>query len=197
MDKKEKFKKNVAAMDYDKKDHPEKYWTAKYLRKRAITILVINIIIFVLLCVVVFGVIIAPIIGWIYGLNNTQTWQQYIIDVMWIGVPALVVTALYGGLLFWVLLVKFVHFEHKGHRVDLDLGVKSIVLCVDEKVIAYVSHGFYSCPSAVWHTKIGDEHLKFEIFKKNSYKIEINCVPVSVQKIQLESQNKLVYGNKK
>mgnify|MGYP004445891157 CR=1 FL=1 len=178
------------------------FYHNKEFRKRASTIFVLNIVIFAILCTCIFVVIFLPILMWLYSKNDTityDTFMEYLTTCVLVGGPIIVATALYGGLLFWVLLVRVIHFEHEGHKIDIYLGVKSIAFAVDGKLIGYAQHGIYAVPHVVWYTKINNSGIRLEVFKKNDYRLDINWYPVTIQKqdINLHADKSVSFGTHK
>ena len=197
---KKENKKNSKPINFEDVADGGDFYENKKFRKTIKGIFIANIVIFAFLCLIIFIIVFLPFIVWLYSQNatlDTGTVLNYLTTCVLIGGPVIIVTSLYGGLLFWVLLVRCIRFEHNGHKIDLYLGVKKIAFAVDGKLVGCAHHGIYSVPHVVWYAKVGDEGVKLEVFKKNEYKIEINWYPVSLQKIKLESDNRIVYGNKK
>ena len=178
------------------------FYSNKKFKKNAMTIFGINVAIFAILCTIVFVIVFLPLIMWLYSESGNITFNDflsYLTVCVLVGGPVIVVTALYGGLLFWILLVRFVHFEHQGHKIDIYLGVKKIAFAVDGKMVGYAQHGVYSVPHVVWITEVDKCGIKLEVFKKNDYKLEINYFPVNVQHqdIKISASKPITIGTHK
>ena len=189
-------------LGFEKETKSGSFYNNKKFRRTSLTIFIINIVIFAILCAMVFVIIFLPILMWLYSKNDTITYDDfwtYLTTCVLVGGPVIVVTALYGGLLFWVLLIRCVHFEHEGHTIDIYLGAKTIAFAVDNKLVGYAQHGIYYVPHVVWYTKIEETGIKFEVFKKNDYKLELNFYPVSIQNqnIKITSEKPITFGTHK
>lgn len=157
------------------------------LYRNYLIISIINIGIFSLLCLAVFIIIILPIIQWLYFLREKPL-ADYFLKLWFVGIPTLAVTALYGSVLFWPLLMKYNHIRYNNHDIDIYIGVKKIIVCVDKKIVSYATRGFYSSPEFTWYIQIGDEYTTIEVIKKNQYRIYLNSEPINFHKIELESK---------
>mgnify|MGYP004444343453 FL=1 len=146
------------------------------LKKRAYTIYWLNMTAFVLLCLGVFLYFVSPAILWVIGHGpGSETFVHHFKKLTIIGIVLVIVTLLYGLLVFWVLLVKCSFLTHQKHNIYLYLGVRVVVLVVDEKVVAYCKYGYFTVPTATWCAKLDhDQMIRFELKGKNKYSLDIN-----------------------
>ena len=149
------LKKDFAITDKDGKINSISDLIGKRLNKRAYIIYWLNMVFFILLCSVVFLFLISPAILWIMGSGpGTETFNDKFKPIAIAGIVFVVATALYGGLVFWVLLVKCAHLNHEGHKIHLYLGVRVVILCVDDRIVSYCKYGWFTVPSASWCAKL-------------------------------------------
>ena len=172
----EQLKKDFAVNDKKGEINSINELLGKKLNTRAYVTYWLNMVTFIILCLGVFLFLVSPAIMWILGHGpGTETFSQKFKIVVVIGLVFVVAAALYGGLVFWVLLVKCIHLNHDGHKIHLYLGARIIVLCVDERIVAYCKYGWFTVPPASWCAKLDeDQMIRFQIFKKNEYTLDVN-----------------------
>ena len=165
----------------------------KKLNRRAYTIYWVNMAVAIILCLASLLFILSPILIWIYGHSFGSSEYIHALKIaLIVGLPTLVITALYLGLVFWVLMVKCAHLEHDGHKIHLYLGVRSIVLCVDERIIAYCKYGWFTVPTASWCAELDDtQMIRFQLQVKNKYQLDINWYSESTYERYIEELHKI------
>ena len=148
----------------------------KKLYKNANTIYWTNVAVFVVLCISVALFCLAPLIFWLVGLHddNERLKNAYKTLVAY-GVPCVCVTALYGGLVFWLLLPRIRIFEQNGHKVFIYMGVTTTILSIDNKIVTYVKCGYLMDPTATAYIRLPKgEICKYEQTKKFGFHIDFN-----------------------
>ena len=191
----EQLKKDFAVIDKKGEVNSLNELIGKKLNKRAYVIYWLNMAAFVFLCFGVFLYIVSPAILWIAGQGpGSSEFNDKFKTITIIGVCFIVAAALYGGLVFWVLLVKCIHITHDGHKIHLYLGARIIILCVDDRIVAYCKYGWFTVPPASWCADLGnDQMLHFAVKKKNEYDLDINWYTESSYERYVE-QIKMVNG---
>ena len=171
----------------------------KKLARRSYTIYWFNLIIFIILCASCLLFFISPIIIWMCGLQFGSTEYTNALKIaLAVGLPTLLITGLYDGLVFWVFMVKCCHLEHEGHKIHLYLGVRIVVLCVDERIVAYCKYGYFTVPTATWCAELDDgEMIRFQLQGKNKYELDINWYSDSTFQRFVEQSNNNNKKNKK
>ena len=175
--KKDIKKLNVSDSFYlvDEKTKAVNKAIGKKLYKRAAAIYWSNVVFFVLLCIGAFIFVVAPLFLWLFGykVNESNTnWYKLIVTI---GLPWTVVTALYGGLVFWVLMTKVRQFSEANHRIFIYMGVLVTIVCVDDKIITYIKNGYMMDPTCTCYFKLGkNEICRFRQKAKYDFKIDFN-----------------------
>lgn len=147
----------------------------KKLYKRAATIYWCNMVGFILLCIGEFAFAVAPLLLWLFGYKVAQEGTNYYKLIVLIGIPWTIVTALYGGLVFWVLMTRVRQFSESNHNVFVYMGVLVTIVCVDDKIMTYIRNGYLMDPSVTCYFKLGkDEICRFQQIKKYSFQIDFN-----------------------
>ena len=148
----------------------------KKLKKRSDAIYWSNITIFVVMCLAVFIFIISPLIIWMFGYDfgGPQFYSHFKIALA-IGIPVLLISVLYGILVFWELMIKYTNFTYKKHDIYLYMGVEVVVLAIDNKVIACCKDNYFSTPNTTWWVRLEQaEFIRFETIRKHKYELDFN-----------------------
>lgn len=195
----EQLKKDFAVNDKKEKITSLNDLLGKKLNKRAYVIYWLNMITFIILCLGVFLFIISPAILWIIGHGpGTETFSHKFKIITVIGLVFVVAAALYGGLVFWVLQVKCIHLNHDEHKIHLYLGARIIILCVDERIVAYCKYGWFTVPPASWCARLDDDQMiRFQVTKKNEYTLDINWYTESSYERYIEQKYTINGKNQK
>ena len=187
----EELKRELSINDKNQEINSLNELLGKKLARRSYTIYWFNLIIFIILCASCLLFFISPVIIWMCGLQfGTEPYTRAFKIALAVGLPTLLITALYDGLVFWVFMVKCCRLEHAGHKIHLYLGVRIVVLCVDERIVAYCKYGYFTVPTATWCAELDDgEMIRFQLQGKNKYELDINWYSDSTFQRFIEQKN--------
>ena len=145
----------------------------KKLYKRAATIYWLNIVIFVILCIPTFLFFVSPLIIWLAGIKfEHKDFVEALKTAMIIGLPVTIVTALYGGLIFWALMTKVRKFSQNNHRIFVYMGITSLLLCIDDHIVTEIKNGYLMDPNLTYNINLGKgEICQFKLIKKFKFEI--------------------------
>ena len=131
----------------------------KQLYKRSAIIYWTNMAIFVLLCIGEFLFVVAPLLLWLFGYQPKANGTNYYKVIVAIGIPWTIVAALYGGLVFWVLMTRVRQFSESNHNIFVYMGVLITIICVDDKIMTYIKNGYLMDPSCTCYFKKGEDEI--------------------------------------
>ena len=168
----------------------------KKLYKTSAAIYWTNIVVFVLLCIGTFLFAVSPLLYWIFGGKGGEAQAKFFKTVVAIGIPFTVVTALYGGLVFWVLMTRVRQFYQNNHRVFVYMGVTTTIVCIDDKIMTYIKNGYLMDPNVTCFFKIDkDEICRFSMPGKYKFSIDFNWY--SQKSYERFEEHISYYANKK